>query len=125
MDWRKKNNSEIGDRRKPMANTVKEFETVDAFSFMGLMAAHGKVPGVACGSKDKTFILADTEEAAIELALDLTAKGDFFTLMTAKGMMRAEPVRKPIQFKITRPRNLGGGFGGMSGGAFGGGAFAH
>lgn len=105
-----------------MANTVKQIETVDAFSFMGLMAAHGKVPGVTCGSKDKTFFFADTEEAAIELALDLTAKGDFFTLMTAKGMMRAEPVRKPMQFKITRPRSLGGGFGG---GAFGGGAFAH
>ena len=56
-----------------MANAVKEFLTVDAFSFMGLMAAHGKVPGAVCGSKNKTFLLADAEEAATELALDLTA----------------------------------------------------
>ncbi|WP_417450763.1 hypothetical protein [Kordiimonas sp.] len=108
-----------------MANAAKEFETVDAFSFMGLMAANGKVPGAVCGSKAKEFFLVAAEEAAIELALDLTAKGDFFTLMTANGMMRAEPARKPSQFKITRPRSLGGGFGGMGGGTFGGGALAH
>ncbi|WP_262691134.1 hypothetical protein [Kordiimonas aestuarii] len=108
-----------------MANTVKEFETVDAFSFMGLMAANGQVPGAVCGSKEKGFFFASAEEAAIELALDLTAKGDFFTLMTANGMMRAAPKRKPAQFKITRPRSLGGGFGGMGGGTFGGGALAH
>ena len=89
-----------------MATTVKQIQTVEAFSFMGLMAANGQVPGAVCGSRDKEFFFAATEEAAIELALDLTAKGDFFSLMT-------------------RPSSLGGGFGGMGGGAFGGGALAH
>ncbi|WP_417460143.1 hypothetical protein [Kordiimonas sp.] len=108
-----------------MAKVANEFVTLEAYSFMGLMAANGKVPGAVCGRKDKEFFLVTAEETVSELALDLTAKGDFFTLMTANGMMRAEPVRKPIQFKITRPSSLGGGFGGMGGGAFGGGALAH
>lgn len=107
-----------------MAKVANEHVSLEAYSFMGLMAAKGKVPGAVCGRKEE-FFLVTAEEAVSELAQDLSAKGDFFTLMTANGMMRAEPARKPIQFKITRPRSLGGGFGGMGGGTFGGGALAH
>lgn len=108
-----------------MNKTAKTNDQIAAFSFMGLLASEGKIPGVASASADQEFFLVATEELAREVASDLTATGDFFMLMTEAGMMRAEPVKKPRQFKITRPRGLGGDFGGMTGGAFGGGAFAH
>ncbi|WP_286828202.1 MULTISPECIES: hypothetical protein [Kordiimonas] len=110
-----------------MAKTAQMNEQIAAFSFMGLMASEGKIPGVVSGSANKQFFLVATEEAANELASDLTATGDFFALMTEAGMMRpVEPKqKKPFRIKITRPSGLGGGFGGMSGGALGGGAFAH
>jgi len=110
-----------------MAATAKMNEQISAFSFMGLMAAEGKIPGVVSGSTETHSLFAAGEELISEVASDLTATGDFFTLMTEAGMMRpVEPKKKTaFQIKITRPSGLGGGFGGMSGGAFGGGAFAH
>ncbi|NVJ69156.1 MAG: hypothetical protein HWE08_02305 [Alphaproteobacteria bacterium] len=108
-----------------MTKTAMTNEQISAFSFMGLMASEGKIPGVTSGSADKQFFLVATEEAAREAVSDLTATGDFFSLMTEAGMMRPVAQRKPLQFKITRPSGLGGGFTGMTGGAFGGGALAH
>ncbi|NVJ98592.1 MAG: hypothetical protein HWE25_10595 [Alphaproteobacteria bacterium] len=108
-----------------MTTTAKTNEKIAAFSFMGLLASEGKIPGVDSASADKEFFLVATEELAREAVSDLTATGDFFSLMVENGMMSAEVARKPRQFKITRPRGLGGDFGGMTGGAFGGGAFAH
>ncbi len=110
-----------------MAKTAQMNEQIAAFSFMGLMAGEGKIPGVVSSSTDEQFFLVATEQAAHELVSDLTATGDFFALMTEAGMMRPveQKQKKPFQLKITRPSGLGGGFGGMSGGAFGGGAFAH
>jgi len=108
-----------------MTTTAKTINKIDAFSFMGLMASEGKIPGTQSGSANRHFYAAEAEEMTRQAVSDLTATGDFFSLMTEKGMMKPAPARKPIQIKITRPRALGGGFGGMNGGNFGGGAFAH
>lgn len=108
-----------------MTMTATTTDRIDAFSFMGLLAGEGKIPGTESGTLDKTFVIAAADEMAREFASDLTAEGDFFDLMTEAGAMRPAEKAKPLQFKITRPRNLGGGFGDLNGGNFGGGAFAH
>ncbi len=100
--------------------TATIIDRIDAFSFMGLLASEGKIPGTASGSLNKTFVIAAADELTREIASDLTAKGGFFDLMTEAGVMRPEEQAKPVRIKITRPRSLGGDFGN-----FGGGAFAH
>ncbi|MCJ9427500.1 hypothetical protein [Kordiimonas marina] len=105
-----------------MANAAQMVEQINPFTFMGLMASKGNIPGVVSKSDDKQFMLVALEEGARGLVSDLTAKGDFFSLMTEFGMMKAEDPKKPYMFRIVRPSGLGGGF---KGGNFGGGAFAH
>lgn len=106
-----------------MNTTVNKNNQIDAYSFMGLMAGEGQIPGTASKPTTEHFWLAEAQDLVTLTASDMTATGDFFTLMVENGMMRAEEVRKPIQIKITRPRGLGGDFGGIGG--FGGGALAH
>jgi len=104
-----------------MRNTVNtEFELAP-FSFLALMASEGQVPNVKSGSTDKEIFAVAVEEAVREVASDLTAKGDFFSLMTENGQMAATAPAKKYNVKIVRPTHLGGGFGG----SFGGGALAH
>lgn len=95
------------------------------FSFLALLAGEGQVPGAVSGSTDKEIFTVAAEEAAREVASDLTAKGDFFSLMVENGLMAKEAPRKKYNIKIVRPTNLGGGFGGFGGGSFGNGALAH
>ncbi|TNE62843.1 MAG: hypothetical protein EP335_11120 [Alphaproteobacteria bacterium] len=108
-----------------MAKAAHTMEKVNAYSFMGLLASEGRIPGVESAAADKEFLLVALEEGARELVSDFTATGDFFSLMTEAGMMKAEAPKKPYRFKIVRPSGLGGGFRGGMGGSFGGGALAH
>jgi len=106
-----------------MAKATQMIEKIDPFTFMGLMASKGNIPGVVSKSDDKEFMLVALESGARNMVSDLTAKGDCFSLMTEFGMMKAEEPKKPFMFRIVRPTGLGGGFKG--GNNFGGGAFAH
>ncbi len=105
-----------------MTMTVEKTE-LGAFSFMGLLASEGQVPHTSAQSADTPIYSLVAEEAIREFASDVTAKGDFFTLMVEAGQMRSEEPAKKYNFKIVRPTNLGGGFGGGYGG-FGGGTVA-
>lgn len=105
-----------------MAKTVQN-EQLGAFTFLGLLASEGQVPHATAQSADTPIFSVAAEEAVREVASDLTAEGDFFSLMVENGQMRAEEPAKKYGIKIVRPTNLGGGFGGFGGG-FGGGAVA-
>lgn len=98
-------------------NTALEYAP---YSFMGLMASNGKVPGAISGT-EKEIISVALENAVRETASDLTATGDFFSFMVENGLMAAEAPAKKYKIKITRPTNLGGDLDGT----FGGGALAH
>ena len=96
------------------------------FSFMALLAGEGKVPMAVSGSTDKAILTVAVEETVREIASDLTAKGNFFSLMVENGQMAATAPKKKYNIRIVRPTGLGGGFGGsFGGGSFGGGALAH
>ena len=96
-----------------MAQQVRN-EELQALSFLGLMASEGQVPG-ACSGKVYTPASVIVEDAVREYASDVTAEGDFFLLMVENGQMAAEAPRKKYNIKISRPTNLGGGFGGFGG----------
>ena len=100
-----------------MAQALNNTIEFAPFSFLALLAGEGQVPGAVSGSTDKEIFTVAAEEAVREIASDLTAKGDFFSLMVENGLM--------ANIKIVRPTNLGGGFGGFGGGSFGNGALAH
>ena len=103
-----------------MKNTAMDNQ-LGAFSFMGLLASEGQVPGTTAAPASTPVFSVSLEDTVREVASDLTASGDFFSLMVEHGQMRdREPVKK-YKIKIVRPTNLGGGFGGT----FGGGALAH
>lgn len=108
-----------------MAQALDSTIEFTPFSFLALLAGEGQVPGAVSGSTDKDIFTVAVEEAAREVASDLTATGDFFSLMVENGLMAQEAPRKKYNFKIVRPTNLGGGFGGFGGGSFGNGALAH
>ena len=96
------------------------------FSFMALLAGEGQVPATISASTDKEIFIVAVEDTVREIASDLTAKGDFFSLMVQNGQMMAEAPKKKYNIRIVRPTGLGGGFGGgFGGGNFGGGALAH
>jgi len=103
-----------------MTNTVTNSQ-LGAFSFMGLLASEGKVPGTTAAPASTPVFSVIAEDLVREVASDLTAKGDFFSLMVETGQMRAQEPAKKYNIKIVRPTSLGGGFGGT----FGGGALAH
>lgn len=102
---------------------AKELNTLEyaPYSFLGLLASEGNVPGAVSGSTDKEVFSVAVENTVREVASDLNAKGDFLSFMVENGLMAKEAPAKKYKFKITRPANLGGGFGGN----FGGGALAH
>ena len=100
-----------------MAKAVQNQE-LGAFSFLGLLASEGKVPNTSAKNADTTIFSVAAEEAVRTVASDLTAEGDFFSLLVENGQMRGEAPAKKYSIKIVRPTNLGGGFGG----GFGGGA---
>ena len=104
-----------------MAKALKNTLEYAPFSFMGLMASKGKVPGAISKSADKEFMSVMIESTVREAASDLTATGDFFSFMVENGLMNAEAPAKRYNIKITRPASLGGDFGG----SFGGGALVH
>jgi len=88
-----------------------------AFSFLGLLASEGQVPHATAQSADTPIFAVIADEAVRGVASDLMAEGDFFALMVEAGQMRAEAPAKKYNFKIVRPTNLGGGYGGFGGGA--------
>ena len=104
-----------------MANELNRIQELAPFSFMALLADNGQVPGAISGSTDKDFLAVTVEETVREIASDLTAKGDFFSLMVEHGMMAKEAPARKYNIKIVRPSGLGGGFTGN----FGGGALVH
>jgi len=108
-----------------MAKLVNTSYELAPYSFLALMAGEGKLPGTVSGSKEKMILTVAVEETAREVISDLTAEGDFFSLMVANGLMSPAAPKKKINIKIVRPTNLGGGFGGFGGGSFGNGALAH
>jgi len=86
-------------------------EELQVFTFLGLLAGEGQVPGACSGEIYTPFAVA-AEETILEVASDLAATGDFFSLMVENGQMRAEEPAKKYDIKIVRPTSLGGGFGG-------------
>jgi len=98
-----------------------ENNRLGAFSFLGLLASEGQIPGTTAAPATTAIYSVIAEEMAREVVSDFTAKGDFFSLMVENGQMRDRAPAKKYNFKIVRPTNLGGGFGGT----FGGGALAH
>ncbi|UTW54442.1 hypothetical protein [Kordiimonas sp. SCSIO 12610] len=84
-------------------------ETIAPFSFMGLMAGEGLIPGTASASVQKEVTSVAIQESINELASDMKANDTFFTLMEEAGQMsKIERVRKSYSFKIVRPVGLGG-----------------
>ncbi len=78
-----------------MAGTLKKSDYAEAFTFTGLLAGEGLVPGVESGSTDKVFLLMEIESCTKEIVSNLTAEGDFFMLMTEAGMMKTVEPAKP------------------------------
>ena len=93
---------------------ITQTQTIKAKTFMGLMAAEGKIPGVTSTSDipEEFFNIVDREIA------DIKAEGtDFFGLMVEAGQMKPVAVKrhKPVmnivalpKMRITRPYHLGG-----------------
>ncbi len=93
-----------------MAQVIKA-DIIAPFSFLGLLASEGQVPSATTLPADTMILSVAVEEAARELASDITAKGDFFSLMVENDQMRAEVKRqRKHSFKIVRPVSLGGTF---------------
>ena len=101
-----------------MATTTTQ--TIAPFSFMGLMAGEGLVPGTeSATSKTETASVA-FENSVRELAKDMNSADTFFTLMEEAGQMNEiKRTRRSFSFKIVRPASLGGVNAGNTG------AFAH
>jgi hypothetical protein len=121
--WRiKKNTARLW--RSKMTNTVQQTE-LGAFTFLGLLASEGQVPFATAQGADTPIYTLMAEEAVREMTSDIRAEGTFFDLMIENGLMTAEKPAKKFNFKIVRPTNLGGGFGGGYGGFGGGTVTAH
>lgn len=90
-----------------MANV--KTQTIAPFSFMGLMAGEGLIPGTASASAVKDTASVALQNSINEFATDLSSEDTFFTLMEEAGQMnKIERARKPYSIKIVRPVSLGG-----------------
>ncbi len=92
-----------------MAQAIRTTE-LTPFSFMALMAAEGQIPHTTSASADKKILAVAVDSKVREVASDLVAEGDFFSLMVENNQMLPEPKARPFNFKIVRPVSLGGSF---------------
>lgn len=90
-----------------MAQTLKTTELAP-YSFMALMASEGQIPHTTSAPAKPLSASVSLEDRVREIASDITAEGDFLSLMVEKKQMRALPKARPISIKIVRPANLGG-----------------
>ncbi len=90
-----------------MATTTTQ--TIAPFSFMGLMAGEGLIPGTESSAVNSETTSVALENSVRELAKDINSADTFFTLMEEAGQMNEiKRARRSFAFKIVRPASLGG-----------------